>query len=179
MRFEETVSFLKMIEDHVDIVNVSAGLHSEIGYFRNWCPNMYMPRMPNVHYAAALKKLLRCKISTVGAIMNLDNAERILAEGWGRFRGLCPPADGRPRHGAQVRLRHAGGAPPPARAAAIAAGASAPIRTLACAVNPKLGREDELEDGAVRRARTRKTVAVVGAGPAGLQAALTLTEARS
>lgn len=175
MRFEETKEYLKMIEDKVDIVHVSAGLHSELKYFRNWCPNMYMPRMLNVHYAADLKKILKCKITTVGAIMNLDNAEMILSEGWADFVALARPHMADP----DMVRKYASNQPETLRPCTRCGYCNrrvGAIKTLACAVNPKLGREAELDAGAVRPARVKKTVAVVGGGPGGLQAALTLTE---
>jgi 2,4-dienoyl-CoA reductase-like NADH-dependent reductase (Old Yellow Enzyme family)/thioredoxin reductase len=175
MHFEETTEFLRMIEDNIDIVNVSAGLHSHLAYYRNWFPNMYMPRMPNVHYAAALKKILRCRVTAVGAIMNLDNAERILSEGWADFVAFARPLMADP----DMVRKYAFNLPEEHRPCTRCGYCGRRVganKTLACAVNPKLGREDALEDGEVRRARVSKKVAVVGAGPAGLQAALTLTE---
>ena len=175
MHFEETKHFLKMLDDMVDIVNVSAGLHSHLQYYRNWFPNMYMPRMLNVHYAAALKKILRCKVTAVGAIMNLTNAEKILQEGWADFAAFARPLMADP----DMVRKYAKSTPEEHRPCTRCGYCGRRVganKTLSCAVNPKLGREDELEDGEVRLARVKKTVAVVGAGPAGLQAALTLTE---
>ena len=175
MHFEETKNFLRMLEDKIDIVNVSAGLHSHLPYYRNWFPNMYMPRMINVHYAAELKKILRCKITTVGAIMNLANAEKILAEGWADFVAFARPLMADPDMVRKFAFNTPEESRPCTRCGYCGRRVGA-NKTLSCAVNPKLGREAELEDGEVRCARVRKTVAVVGAGPAGLQAALTLTE---
>ena len=45
-----------------------------------------------------------------------------------------------------------------------------------CAVNPFLGNETEFPEGKVRKAEVKKRVAVVGGGPAGIQAMLTLCD---
>ena len=45
-----------------------------------------------------------------------------------------------------------------------------------CAVNPYLGNETEFPEGKVKKAEVKKRVAVVGGGPAGIQAMLTLCE---
>jgi 2,4-dienoyl-CoA reductase-like NADH-dependent reductase (Old Yellow Enzyme family)/thioredoxin reductase len=175
MHFEETKGYLRMLEDMIDIVNVSAGLHSDVRYFRNWFPNMYMPRMVNVHYAADLKKLLKCKVTTVGAVMNLTNAEKILSEGWADFVAFARPLMADP----DMVRKFARDTPEehrPCTRCGYCSRRVGAMKTLACAVNPKLGREAELEDGEVRPARIKKTVAVVGAGPGGMQAALTLRE---
>jgi 2,4-dienoyl-CoA reductase-like NADH-dependent reductase (Old Yellow Enzyme family)/thioredoxin reductase len=175
MHFEETKAYLKMLDGKIDIVNVSAGLHTDVKYFRYWSPNMYMPRMINVKYAAELKKILNCKVTTVAGITNLDNAERILSEGWADFCAMARPLMADP----EMPRKYAMNKPEehvPCALCGYCGKRIGAIRTVACGVNPKLGREDELEDGYVREARVKKTVAVVGGGPAGMQAALTLLE---
>lgn len=175
MHFEETKEYLKMLDGMIDIANVSAGLHTDMKYFRYWSPNMYMPRMINVQYAAELKKILNCKITTVAGITNLDNAEKIISEGWADFCAIARPLMADP----EMPRKYAMNKPEehvPCALCGYCGKRIGSIRTVACGVNPKLGREDELEDGCVREARIKKTVAVVGAGPAGMQATLTLLE---
>lgn len=175
MRFEETKEFLRMLEDHVDIVTVSCGLHTDIRYYRYWLPNMYMPRMVNVRYAGELKKILKCKVAAVGGIANLDEAERVLSEGLADFCAMTRPLMADP----EMPRKYAKNCPekriPCARCGSCVDRISV-AKPLICAVNPRLGREGELEDGLVRPARVKKTVAVVGGGPAGMQAVLTLLE---
>lgn len=175
MHFEETKEYLRLLEDKIDIVNVSCGLHSDVKYFRYWFPNMYMPRMNNLHYAAELKKILKCKVATVAGVCNLDNAEWILSEGMADFCAMARPLMADP----EMPRKYAQNRPEdrvPCTRCGFCARRIGAIKTLACGVNPKLGREHELEDGLVRAARVKKTVAVVGGGPAGMQAALTLLE---
>lgn len=175
MHFDETKEYLKMIDGMIDIVNVSAGLHTDMTYFRYWSPNMYMPRMINVKYAAELKKVLNCKVTTVAGITNLDNAEKIISEGWADFCAMARPLMADPEMPRKYALNKPEEHVPCTLCNYCGKRISA-NRTVSCAVNPKLGREDELKDGIVHPARVQKTVAVVGAGPAGMQAALTLTE---
>ena len=175
MHFEETKEYLKMIDGMIDIVNVSAGLHTDVKYFRYWSPNMYMPRMVNVKYAAELKKILKCKVTAVAGITNLDNAEKIIAEGWADFCAMARPLMAVP----DMPRKYAMNNPEdhvPCTLCNYSGKRIGSIRTVACAVNPKLGREDELVDGMVHPASIKKTVAVVGSGPAGMQATLTLLE---
>ena len=175
MHFEETKEYLKMLDGKIDMVNVSAGLHSDVKYFRYWSPNMYMPRMINVKYAAELKKILSCKVTTVAGISSLDDAEKILSEGWADFVAMARALMADP----EMPRKYAKNTPEehvPCTRCNYCGRRIGGIRTVACAVNPKLGREAELEDGRVRPAAVKKTVAVVGAGPAGMQATLTLLE---
>ena len=175
MHFEETKEYLKMLEGKIDIANVSCGMHTDFQYFRYWSPSMYMPRMVNVGYAAELKKILKCKITAVAGITHLGNAEKIIAEGMADFCAMARPLMADPDMPRKYAMNKPDDRVPCTRCGYCGKRIMS-IHTLACAVNPKLGREAELEDGMVRSARVKKTVAVVGAGPGGMQAALTLLE---
>jgi 2,4-dienoyl-CoA reductase-like NADH-dependent reductase (Old Yellow Enzyme family)/thioredoxin reductase len=175
MHFEETKELLRMLDDKIDIANVSAGLHTDVKYFRYWSPNMYMPRMINVGYAAELKKILKCKITTVAGVTNLENAEKIIAEGMADFCAMARPLMADPEMPRKYAMNKPEEVAPCTRCGYCGRRIMS-IHTVACGINPKLGRESELEDGLVRLARLRKTVAVVGAGPGGMQATLTLLE---
>jgi len=175
MHFEETKEYLRMMDGMFDILNVSAGLHTDRNYFKYWSPNMFMGKMVNVKYAAELRKILNCKISAVGGIDNLANAEWILSEGYADFvlmaRGLMADPE-MPRKCAfnqpeEVR---------PCTRCNYCGRRIINTRTVACAVNPKLGRELELDHGEVPLAGKQKNVVVVGGGPGGMQAAITLVE---
>ena len=175
MHFEETKRYLKMIDDKIDIVNVSCGLHSDRDYFRYWSPGMYAPRMVNVKYAAELKKILRCKVTTVAGITNILNADKIIGEGMADFCAMARPLMADP----EMPRKYAMNKPEeclPCTRCGYCGRRIVSIHTVACGVNPKLGREDELEDGMIREARVKKRVAVVGAGPGGMQATLSLLE---
>ena len=92
MHFDETLKYIELIQDKVDILHVSAGLHGEFEYMRNWWQNYMMERKYNVHYAADIKKafpdLLVC---TVGSIMSIKSAEEIIAAGQADFVAMCRP----------------------------------------------------------------------------------------
>lgn len=175
MHFEETKQYLQMMDGMFDIVNVSAGMHTDINYFKYWSPHMFMGKMVNVGYAAELKKILRSKVSAVAGIANLDDAEKILSEGWADFvlmaRGLMADPE-MPRKYAFNRAEEVR----PCIRCNFCGRRVRETKTVACAVNPKLGRELELDHGEVPLARNRKKVLVVGAGPGGMQAAMTAIE---
>lgn len=176
MHFEETLQYIAMIQHKVDILHVSAGLHGEFQYMRNWWQNYMMDRMYNVHYAADIKKAFpNLLVCTVGSIMNIRNAEEIIASGQADFVAMCRPfladpemprkyAQGREEdHRPCIRCQYCGG-----RLIVPA--------VINCAVNPLLGSETEFPCGKVPKAAVPRRVAVVGGGPAGIQAMLTLCE---
>jgi NADPH-dependent 2,4-dienoyl-CoA reductase/sulfur reductase-like enzyme len=176
MHFEETKEYLKLLDGMADIFNVSSGVHTDIDYFMYWSPNMYMPHMINVKYAAELKTILtKSKITAVAGIANLGESEKILSAGWADFCAMARPLMADP----EMPRKYAMNAPESVRPCTRCNYCGRRIitsRTVACAVNPLLGREGDLTDGRARKAEKQKRVAVVGAGPGGIQAALTLAE---
>ena len=175
MHFEETKEYLQMIQDKIDIVNVSCGLHSEYKYFRYWSPNMYMGEMINVPYARELKKILRCKVNTVAGICDLDNAERILSEGWADFVAMARPLMADPELVRKYAFNKSEERRPCARCGYCGKRITG-IKTVACGVNPMLGREDEFPGGKLPPIERPKKAVVIGSGPAGMAAAVTLAQ---
>ncbi len=175
MHFEETKRYLQMMDGMFDIVNVSAGMHTDIEYFKYWSPHMFMGKMINVGYAAELKKILRSKVSAVAGIDNIYNAEKIISEGWADFVLMARAFMADP----EMPKKYAMNCPEEQRVCIRCNYCGKRVRetkTVACAVNPKLGREGELVAGHVPVAPVKKKVVVVGAGAGGMQAAITLRE---
>ncbi|HSW39135.1 MAG TPA: FAD-dependent oxidoreductase, partial [Acidobacteriota bacterium] len=176
MHFDETLRFIELIRDRIDIIHVSAGLHGELQYMRNWWQNYLMDRNYNVHYAADIKKafpdLLVC---TVGSIMNIRSAEEILATGKADFIAMCRPLLADPEMPRKYALGREEECRPCLRCQYCGARLLIPA-VINCAVNPFLGNEREFPDGKVKKADIKKRVAVIGGGPAGIQAMLTLCE---
>ena len=174
MGYEETLKYIAMIQDKIDILHVSAGLHGEFDYMRYWWQNYMMDREFNVHYAAAIKKEFpNLLINTVGSIMNIERAEHIIASGMADFVSMCRPlladpemprkyAEGREaEHRPCLRCQFCGGLS---------------HKVIGCAVNPFLGNEREFPLGRVQKAEVKKRVAVIGGGPAGITAAQILCD---
>ncbi len=169
MHFDETLRYIELIKDKIDILHVSAGLHGDFAFFRYWYQNYMMDREYNVHYAADIKKAFPdLLINTVGSIMSIDRAEFILAQGWADFVSMCRPlladpemprkyAEGREEdHRPCLRCQYCGG--------------RLMGKVINCAVNPFLGNEREFPLGKVQPAQVKKRVAVIGGGPAGVTA---------
>ena len=174
MGYEETLRYIAMIQDKIDILHVSAGLHGEFEYMRNWWQNYMMDREYNVHYAASIKKEFpNLLINTVGSIMSIDRAEYIIANGMADFVSMCRPlladpemprkyAEGREQdHRPCLRCQFCGGLN---------------HKVIGCAVNPFLGNEREFPLGRVQKAETKKRIAVIGGGPGGITAAQILCD---
>jgi thioredoxin reductase len=176
MHLEETLKFIELIQNKVDILHVSAGLHGEFQYMRNWWQNYMMDRMYNVHYAADIKKAFpNLLVCTVGSIMNIRNAEEIIAAGQADLVAMCRPFLADPEMPRKYALGREEDHRPCIRCQYCGFRLMIPA-VINCSVNPFLGNETEFPEAKVKKAEEKKKVAVVGGGPAGIQAMLTLCE---
>ena len=178
-RFPETLKFIEIIKDKVDILHVSGGLHDTMGQPEHMRP-MVQPYnwdwMYNVHFAADIKKLFPDLIvNTVGSIKSIEQAEEIIASGKADFVAMKRALQADP----DMPRKYAEGRPWDHRHC---------IRcscffmdkfgrfTSGCSVNPFVGKQNKYPDGVVPAAPVKKKVAVVGGGPAGITAMTTLVE---
>ena len=135
-----------------------------------------MDRKYNVHYAAYIKiafpDLLVC---TVGSIMNIKSAEEIIAAGQADFVAMCRPLLADPEMPRKYALGREDDHRPCIRCQYCGYRLIIPA-VINCAVNPFLGNETEFPEGKVKKADVKRKVAVIGGGPAGIQAIFTLCE---
>lgn len=164
---EETMELSKALENTgVDIIHVSGGgsrkIHKEVA-------PMYLPQANNLWAAEAIKKIVNIPIVASGSINTPELAEGILKEKKADFIALGRPIfadpyfpqkaqEGRPEDirccircldGCFLRGYMIGG--------------------LSCSINPTLGNQDELK---LIPADKIKKVAIIGGGPAGMEAAI-------
>ena len=180
MHIDETIQLAGILKEYVDILHVSAGLHSDpFGkhlYYRNWCQNYMMDRCYNVHFAREIKEahpdLL---INTVGSITSLDYAEEIISNGWADFVAMCRPLMADPEMPNKYAENRPEDRRPCLRCDTCAKHLMTP-KPIFCAVNPMSGMTSALPDGQIPKAPVKKKAAVVGGGPGGIQALQTLLD---
>ncbi len=172
---EEGIRIGERIQDHLDILQVSAGMHNP--KWMTWVhPCGFRPPMPNIYVAEAFKKSgkFHVPIVTLGAIDSVDSAEEILESGKadmvtmarsliadpllikkcvaGRREDVTPCIKCMRCHDSTVYGHH-----------------------FQCSVNPTAGLENSIAH-LVQPVERAKKVAVVGGGPAGMKAALVAQE---
>lgn len=171
IEIDEGIRIAELIQDHLDILQVSAGMHNP--KWMTWVhPCGFRPKMPNVYVAEAFKKSgkIHVPIVTLGAVDSVDSAEEILASGKadmvtmarsliadpqliqkckaGRREDVTPCIKCMRCHDSTVYGHH-----------------------FQCSVNPTAGLEASI-DKLVQPVERVKKVAVIGGGPAGMKAAL-------
>jgi 2,4-dienoyl-CoA reductase-like NADH-dependent reductase (Old Yellow Enzyme family)/thioredoxin reductase len=169
----ESIEFLKIIEDKIDIVHASAGLLLNPDTVQHMIQPLYTPHMYNVHLAELVKKHINLPVTAVGSIMNLDEAESILARGQADFVALGRPALADPELPRKVAQGRPGDVRPCVRCNSCTR-VTQFSKNHRCAINPMAGRDSEFnQHEGLAPARTKKKIMVVGGGVAGMQAAQT------
>ena len=168
---DDAVEVAKIVEatGHVDYINTSIGVATASLFMIE--ASMHVPPGYAMYIPSAFRKAVDLPVVGVGRFKDPLQAERALAEGHcdlvGVVRGQIADADfaAKARAGATDEIRLC------LSCNQECVGRMGLNRWLGCIENPRTGRESE-GVGTVRIAPKPKRVMVVGAGPAGLQAAI-------
>ena len=172
MTLQDTIEFLKMIEDKVDLIHVSAGIRADAHTRAIMHPSAFLGHGPNVYLAEAIKKeITKCPIVTIGAITDPAAAEEILASGKADAVAMCRTTIADPDWPNKCRKGQEEDIIPCMKCFYCLDGEKV-ARRFGCSVNPTAGRNMRLEALTKPAASSRK-VLVIGGGPAGMQCAIT------
>jgi 2,4-dienoyl-CoA reductase-like NADH-dependent reductase (Old Yellow Enzyme family)/thioredoxin reductase len=169
-----TTADLRVIAQRVEAeggayVSISGGSYSGLwkGAGLAYVASAFTPPGPSVSTSAAIKEAVGIPVMVSGGIITLDQAEGVIASGQADAVCMVRALMADP---ALVEKGLSGrGAPRPC----IGGNECHYGRPLACAVNPRAGREAELEAAPTTVARR---IVVIGGGPAGMECAVTLAE---
>ena len=177
LQFEDTLKFLKMAEPYLDGVEISCGTDFEPQAHVHSQSMFLKERMPNVKFAREVKKYCpKLKVAVVGAINNPDDAEKIIADGWVDMISMSRSFLADPKWAIKAREGNAEDIRPCLRCKDCYSD-----RNKGCAVNPRYDFTNVKmpHDYAVyatpeiKKAKQAKKVVIIGAGPAGIAAAIT------
>ncbi len=171
--FDELVTFCNSLEGLADIIHVSAGGTSRNSMNRTF-PSYLDPRGVNRGLAQPLKKQVKnIPIAVVGSISQPETAEAFIRDGVCDFVAMCrtliadPHWPNKARRGQEEDII-------PCIACYHCLDEMHKSHFLGCNVNPRSGREHRVAP--LTKADVKKTVAVIGGGPAGMQAAITAAD---
>ncbi len=170
LELDEAIEIAAMLEKAgADAISVSGGVHASRPYMV--IPGMSVPRGCYARYGEAMRRRLGVPVMTVGRINTPALAEEILARGQADFICLSRALIADPYFPAKARAGRAETIAP-----CIACNECIATvhrhKGLACTVNPMVSRELELKPLLATRP-VRKRIAVIGAGAAGMSAAVT------
>lgn len=171
IEFEDTLTFVKAAEQFIDSVQVSSGLDINHEANVHMATTNFEPHMTNVSYAKIVKQNVHIPVSAVGAIMNPDEAEELLADGIVDMVAMARPLVADPELPMKARDGRRDDIVPCIRCLQCYHIATN-RKNVGCSVNPRYANEDFVP-GKLTKAPVSKKVVVIGAGPAGIKAALT------
>lgn len=164
------VEIARLLDGKVDIIHVSAGTQQDTYSTVLMHPGVFQKHGENAHLAAKIKKQVKTPVVTVGAFSQAEKMERFLAGGHadgialGRALIADPFLPKKALHKQTDRIT-------PCLRCGECQGSMFETRTIRCAVNPIIGREQEFFISPP--VTHKRKVLVAGGGPAGLEAAIT------
>ena len=164
---EDTIALAKALEaEGINAFHISGGDHHTM--IHQVTP-MAIPVCHNVWAAEAIKKEVSVPVIASGSITLPEYAEEILTSGKGDFIGLGRPLWADPEWPLKAEADRPEDIRPCIRCnEGCLERTFFQFKAVTCAVNPVISREGELK---ITPAPTKKQVAVIGGGPAGLEAA--------
>ena len=164
---DDACQMAKIVEGHADILHVHAGTG-----WQAHCMS-FEPDTPNLWMAQKIKESgAKIPVLTIGGYQDLDEMEAAIAEGKADLISLARGWLADPNLGTKAYENRGEDVVPCVKCMRCHDSACIDGVTFVCTVNPVMGIEHKLEQ-IDKPAAVRKKVAVVGGGPAGMQAALT------
>ena len=172
--FEDVLTFIKAAQQYIDVVQISCGLDIEHEANVYTASTNFTEHMLNAKYAKIVKENVNILVSVVGAIINPDEAEHLIADGYADMVALARPLVADP----DWPIKALEGRPEdivPCLRCLQCYHISTNRRNVGCSVNPRYSNEDWVPRK-LPKADKKKRIVVVGAGPAGCKAALTAAQ---
>lgn len=169
-QIDETVGLAKMLEKAgVDAIDIAGGSQQSMAWV---FPTIYHDAAMFTPYSARVREAVSIPVIVSGRMQNIELAEQVLAEGRSDYISFARPLIADP----DIANKLAAGKGECVRRC-VGCNHCIGVRvwnnnTLRCAVNPLAGRESRYPQGA-GRAMEKKHIVVIGAGPAGCEAAYT------
>lgn len=179
LTIEDQVEFAKLLDGRVDLLHVTAGTFHYPETNQHMVPNLFHPFGVNVDFAAAIKSAVKTPVAVVGGLDDPDLAEQVLAEGKADVIAVGRSLIADPQMPNKLSQGRRDDVTPCIRCNHCISESFVPYvkyssRLVRCSVDPLAGREYTERD--VRPAVHPKKVLVIGGGPAGMEAAITLAD---
>lgn len=179
LTIDDQVEFAKLLDGKVDLIHVTAGTFHYPETNQHMVPSMFHPFGVNVEFAAAIKKAVKTPVAVVGGLDEPELMEQVLAEGKADIIAVGRSIIADAQMPDKFRGGRADDVTPCIRCNHCISESFVPYvkyssRLTRCSVNPVAGREYTEKD--VCPALIPKKVLVIGGGPAGMEAAITLAD---
>ena len=168
---EDCIKVAQMIDDKVDLFNVSCGNHEDPDMFCRTHPSAFYPRGVNVYLAAEIKKHVKTPVACVGSLNDPAQMEEIIATGQADIVEIGRALLADPYLAKKALEGRADDITPCLRCYECF-GETSKSETVKCTVNPTMGQQLPEKYGPKAPEKLKK-VLIAGGGPAGMEAAIT------
>ena len=168
---EDCVKVAQMVENKVDLYNVSCGNHEDPDMFCRTHPSAFYKRGVNVYLAAEIKKHVSKPVACVGSLNDPAQMEEIIATGQADIVEIGRALLADPYLAKKALEGNADDITPCLRCYECF-GETSKSETVKCTVNPTMGQQLPEKNRTAAPERVKK-VLIAGGGPAGMEAAIT------
>ena len=168
---EDCVKVAQMVENKVDLYNVSCGNHEDPDMFCRTHPSAFYKRGVNVYLAAEIKKHVSKPVACVGSLNDPAQMEEIIATGQADIVEIGRALLADPYLAKKALEGNADDITPCLRCYECF-GETSKSETVKCTVNPTMGQQLP-EKNRIAAPERLKKVLIAGGGPAGMEAAIT------
>jgi 2,4-dienoyl-CoA reductase-like NADH-dependent reductase (Old Yellow Enzyme family)/thioredoxin reductase len=170
LHLEDCIKVAEMVNDKVDLFNISAGDHDDSALFCRTHPSAFYSHGANVYLAAEIKKHVTKPVACVGSLNDPGQMEEIIATGKADIVELGRALVADPYLPLKASKGHADDITPCLRCFECF-GETTKTEHIRCTVNPRMGQQ--LWEKFPREApEQKKKILVAGGGPAGMEAAI-------
>jgi NADPH-dependent 2,4-dienoyl-CoA reductase/sulfur reductase-like enzyme len=174
LHLEDYIKVAQMVDDKVDLFNISAGDHEDPALFCRTHPSAFYPHGANVYLAAEIKKHVKKPVACVGSLNDPAQMEEIIATGKADIVELARALLADPYLPQKASKGQADDITPCLRCFECF-GETTKTDHIRCTVNPRMGQQF-WEKTPRETAEHRKRILVAGGGPAGMEAAITMAK---
>jgi 2,4-dienoyl-CoA reductase-like NADH-dependent reductase (Old Yellow Enzyme family)/thioredoxin reductase len=170
LRLEDCIKVAQIVEDKVDLFNISAANHEDPDMFCRTHPSAFYPHGVNVYLATEIKKHVKKPVACVGSLNDPAQMEEIIATGQADIveLGRALLADPYlPRKALEGRTDDI----TPCLRCFECFGETMKCEHIRCTVNPVMGQQF-WEKFPRKMPERKKRILVAGGGPAGMEAAI-------
>ncbi len=171
---EEGIEVAKVLEDEgVDVIQVDCGCYER--WHMQIEPIYHQERVRQFEAAKILKEHVKIPVFTQGKVGDPHEAETVFEEGYTDFVAVGRSFIADPQWANKIKNDHIEDIIPCIACLEGCIGRSDAQRTVSCALNPRTGIEANTPFLPVKE-EDKKKIIVVGAGPAGVESAMTLAD---
>lgn len=168
---DDCVKVAELVQDKVDLFNVSCGNHEDPDMFCRTHPSAFYKRGVNVYLAAEIKKHVNKPVACVGSLNDPAQMEEIIATGQADIVEIGRALLADPYLVKKALEGNAEDITPCLRCYECF-GETSKSETVKCTVNPTMGQQLPEKNRTAAPERVKK-VLIAGGGPAGMEAAIT------